>query len=116
MKWYLVKLVFKITCGEGKHSAQFDEQIRLVEAESPEEALKTGGKIGIDETEAFINANMQLVKWIFIGISDLIALESEYHGAEVYSRIIETDFEEGYLKLFKNQSDQLQNLIFQESY
>ncbi len=29
MKWYLAKLVFRIICGEGNHTPQFDEQFVL---------------------------------------------------------------------------------------
>jgi hypothetical protein len=27
MKWYLAKMVFRIICGEGEHTPQFDEQL-----------------------------------------------------------------------------------------
>ena len=30
MKWYLAKMIFRIICGEGEHTPQFDEQLRLV--------------------------------------------------------------------------------------
>ena len=32
MNWYLAKIVYRILCGEGEHTAQFDEQLRLVSA------------------------------------------------------------------------------------
>jgi len=34
MNWYLAKMVFRIICGEGNHTAQFDEQLRLISGES----------------------------------------------------------------------------------
>ena len=42
MNWYLAKLVFRIICGEGNHAAQFDEQLRLVNAFTKEEAFFEG--------------------------------------------------------------------------
>ena len=30
MKWYLAKIVYRIICGEGNHTPQFDEQLRLI--------------------------------------------------------------------------------------
>ena len=46
MKWYLAKIVFQIICGDGKHTAQFDEQLRLIAAADEDEAFgKTLPKI-----------------------------------------------------------------------
>jgi len=39
MNWYLAKMVFRIVCGDGNHTAQFDEQLRLISAGSKEEAF-----------------------------------------------------------------------------
>lgn len=115
MKWFLAKLVFKIKCGDGNHAAQFDEQIRLIQAGSAEEALETGRKIGKEESDAFLNTHLEMVKWEFLGVAELITLDNECHGAEVYSRIVETNFEEGYLKFFRNQSEQLHQFIHSDS-
>ncbi|RYY10197.1 MAG: DUF4288 domain-containing protein, partial [Chitinophagaceae bacterium] len=27
MNWYLAKLIFRIVCGQGNHTPQFDEQL-----------------------------------------------------------------------------------------
>ena len=42
MNWYLTKMVFRIICGDGSHKAQFDEQLRLIHANSKEDAQPTG--------------------------------------------------------------------------
>ncbi|MDQ3846676.1 MAG: DUF4288 domain-containing protein [Bacteroidota bacterium] len=39
MNWYLTKIIYRIICGNGDHKAQFDEQLRLVEASSKQEAF-----------------------------------------------------------------------------
>lgn len=38
MNWYVAKLIFRITFGNGNHPPQFDEQLRLISA-SGEKAL-----------------------------------------------------------------------------
>ena len=41
MKWYLAKLIYRIICGDGTHTPQFDEQLRLIHAEDDLYALRT---------------------------------------------------------------------------
>ena len=55
MNWYLAKLVFRILCGDGKHTAQFDEQLRLILAGSKEEAFHKAQAIGKNDEEMFFN-------------------------------------------------------------
>ena len=38
MNWYLTKIVYQIICGEGNHTAQFDEQLRLIAADDEQRA------------------------------------------------------------------------------
>jgi hypothetical protein len=33
MKWYLAKFVYQVISGNGNHSPQFDEQMRLIRAD-----------------------------------------------------------------------------------
>ncbi|MEJ0081220.1 MAG: DUF4288 domain-containing protein [Puia sp.] len=40
MSWYLTKIVYRIICGQGNHTAQFDEQLRLIEADNSQEAFE----------------------------------------------------------------------------
>ncbi|MCF8452420.1 MAG: DUF4288 domain-containing protein [Pedobacter sp.] len=39
MNWYVAKLIFRITCGNGNNQPQFDEQLRLISASGEKEAL-----------------------------------------------------------------------------
>jgi hypothetical protein len=96
MEWYLVKLVYRIICGEGKHIPQFDEQVRLVKAGNVSEALKKGKMIGQQEEETFTNQNQQLVQWKFITVTELHPLDDVADGAEVFSQIKEIDHAEDY--------------------
>ena len=51
MNWYLAKIVFKIICGNGNHAAQFDEQLRLVNANTKMLALQKAIELGKSEED-----------------------------------------------------------------
>ena len=91
MKWYLAKLVYRIICGSGDHTPQFDEQLRLIEAGSKSEAFQKAITIGRDEAVDFRNEKGELVQWKFIDVSDLYRLNEVVDGTEVYSRIEEKE-------------------------
>lgn len=97
MNWYLAKMVFRIVCGEGEHTAQFDEQLRLVSADSKEEAFSKAQLLGNTEQETFYNKKEQLVCWQFINVSELYLLSDLIDGAELYSRIEERENAESYI-------------------
>ncbi|HRX93175.1 MAG TPA: DUF4288 domain-containing protein [Chitinophagaceae bacterium] len=107
MKWYLVKLVFRIICGDGEHAAQFDEQLRLVEAASKEEAFHKAQAMGVREQEIFFNQQEQLVQWQFISTSELYEFNKLVDGAELYSRIEERDDPDNYIKVVHAKAEQI---------
>ena len=107
MNWYLVKMVFRIICGDGNHSAQFDEQLRLVSAASKEEAFHKSQLLGMKEEEIFFNQNQQLVQWQFISVSELYMLNKLIDGAELYSRIEEKENADSYLHIIYKKAEQI---------
>lgn len=118
MKWYMAKMVFRIICGDGEHTPQFDEQLRLVSGNSKEEAFQKAKEMGNKEEETFYNRKEQLVQWQFINISELYLLNELIDGAELYSRIEEKESADAYIytinqkasTLFYNHSSQLLQL------
>jgi hypothetical protein len=96
MNWYITKIVFRIICGDGNHTAQFDEQLRLVSASSLSEATEKILKMGKQEEDSFLNLNNELVQWKFINISEIYQLSKYIDGAELFSRIEEKDDGDGY--------------------
>lgn len=105
--WYLTKMVFQIICGDGDHTAQFDEQLRLISAGSREEAFIKAQLLGGREEEMFFNSDQRLVQWQFITVSELYLLDNLIDGAELYSRIEEKDNADSYLHFIRRKSDQL---------
>ena len=91
MAWYLAKIVFRIICGDGAHTPQFDEQLRLIRAIDEDEAFYKAQTIGAQEEVIFLNAQQKKVHWQFINVAELYRLSAIIDGAELYSRISETD-------------------------
>jgi hypothetical protein len=91
MNWYLAKIVYRIICGDGEHTAQFDEQLRLIYAPTKEEAFHKAQHTGRKEEETFRNLKQELVQWKFINVSELYRIGEMIDGAELYSRIEERD-------------------------
>ena len=104
MNWYLAKIVFRIICGDGDHTPQFDEQLRLVHAADKEEAFQKIRQRGIDEEETFFNASQQLVQWKFINVSEVYKLGEMIDGAELYSRIEERDDADAYTDIINKKA------------
>ena len=99
MNWYLAKIVFRIICGDGQHTPQFDEQLRLVAAVNEDEAFYKAQALGEQEEDTFLNIENKQVHWKFINVSELYRLSGLIDGAELYSRISETDEAEDYIRL-----------------
>ena len=107
MNWYLSKIVFRIICGEGQHTPQFDEQLRLIAAKDEKEAFEKALAIGEREQDGFYNHEQQLVQWKFINVAELYLLSGLLDGAEMYSRIQETDDPEEYIDVVHRRADNI---------
>jgi hypothetical protein len=108
MNWYLAKIVFRIICGDGQHTPQFDEQLRLVGASEEDEAFYKAQTIGEQEEVSFLNIEKKEVQWQFINVSELYRLTALIDGAELYSRIRETDEAEDYINLVHRKAQGIQ--------
>jgi len=104
MNWYLAKIVFRIVCGDGHHTAQFDEQLRLLAAVDKEEAFHKAQLLGAREEETFFNKREQLVQWQFINICELYLLSELIDGAELYSRVDEKENAEAYIHVINQKA------------
>jgi hypothetical protein len=105
MNWYLAKVVFQVICGNGNHTAQFDEQLRLIEATDDQEAFYKAQQIGVQEADVFLNDRHQLVQWKFIDVCELHPLNDLINGAEMYSRITEVDNSIQYIETVHRKAD-----------
>ena len=107
MNWYLSKIIFRIICGEGQHTPQFDEQLRLIAANNETEAFQKALAIGEKEQDDFYNHEQQLVQWKFINVAELYRLSGLLDGAEMYSRIQETQDPDEYIDLVNRRAEHI---------
>lgn len=113
MNWYLAKIVFRIVCGEGNHTPQYDEQLRLVAASDKEEAFYKAQAIGKSGEDNFYNHREQLVKWQFINVCELYQLREMIDGAEMYSRITEDEDADHYEYVVNKKAE---NILFTQTH
>jgi len=90
MNWYVAKLVFRVISGDGSHHAQFDEQLRLINADNEYTAFEKASRIGQANQDSFLNNNKQTVQWQFIDVAELNQLGELKDGTELYYNIHET--------------------------
>lgn len=109
MRWFVAKIVYQIICGNGDHMPQFDEQLRLISAQSKQEAAQKARDIGQQEQYAFRNQRQELVEWKFINVPELNTLDELSDGMELYSRIEEPADANAYVAWMQMKSAQLQD-------
>lgn len=104
MNWYVAKIIFRIISGDGNHNAQFDEQLRLIEAGNEADALEKANRIGLSGQDSFLNAKKEMVKWQFIAVTEVNGIADLNDGAEVYYRLHEAQDAEMYIEQVKHKS------------
>lgn len=97
MKWYIAKIVFRISAENTQQKPQFDEQLRLIAAASAEESFFKARAIGIAEEDSFLNEQKNTVRWEFINVSEIVAVKGLEDGMEIYSQIHETEEARSYI-------------------
>lgn len=86
MNSFLVKMVFQIVCGNGNHTPQFEEQLRLVFAKDATTAIEKAKQMSSKEA-----ADTDTVKWKFIAVTDIYPFTEDLDGAVLFSKINETE-------------------------
>jgi hypothetical protein len=107
MHWYLAKMVFRITCGHGKHKAQFDEQIRLIQASHSAEALEKARRYAAEESLSTTATAADSARWNLVDIPELFRLQGMVDGAELFSRITEEEDGVLYEEIVRRRADML---------
>lgn len=104
MNWYITKLVFNIDIENGKNNAQFDEQLRMIKAESIDEAFFKARAFGKSEEAMFVNTNKKLVNWKFIDVSEIQLVNELSDGAEIYTSTHETEEVNAYINFVRHKA------------
>jgi hypothetical protein len=111
MSWFLAKIVYRIICGSGDHTPQFDEQLRLIEAADADEAFAKAYAIGTQEQESFMNQQEHLVQWQFVNVSELYRISALIDGAELYAKVQEAENAEIYMQLVHKKAEHIRQNI-----
>jgi len=82
-KWYLADIVMEITV-EGSEENTVWSNLKLVRADSPEEAYEKALVLGQEEEDVYDNTDGEKVTFRFRGLRDLYVIYDEFeHGAEI---------------------------------
>jgi hypothetical protein len=111
MEWFMAKIVYRIITGAGNHMAQFEEQLRLIQATHISKALQKATEIGRKGEDFFYNQQLQLVQWQFLNVTELKPLQHLNDGIELYTRIEEHDNAEAYMLTLQRRHSQLTDTI-----
>src|SRR5476649_2560194 len=98
MQWYLAKLVYRIQCRDAHHTAEFDEQIRLIYAEDNLHAFQKARLMGEKEGEMQLHCAGTVIAWKFIDVCELHKLDTGLDGAEMYSQIRVQENADAYIR------------------
>jgi hypothetical protein len=109
MKWFAVNCIYQVICGEGKHTPQFNEQTRLIQAIGQMQALDKARLNAVNFNPPFDNCKGEKVVWKFIGVGGISAIEEPADGVEVNSSIIEPESVDQYLEELKHRNQSLTN-------
>jgi hypothetical protein len=101
MKWYLARLVYQVITAEGDHTPQFDEQLRLIQADELNWAREKAVVLGKMGAFTFKNTDNENVTWKFIDVTDVLEIQEIEDGAELYSMTEEPADVKAYIELTK---------------
>lgn len=109
MKWFVAKIVYNINLEKGMYAPEFDEQLRLIEANSKEEAFIKARALGKEGEESILmNDKRTTIYWEFIDVSELFELKIS-DGTEIYASTHETDTANRYIHFIKERASILEN-------
>lgn len=114
MEKYIAKLMFNINIDNGNDASQFDEQIRIVESQSLEDAFYKARIIGRKEEETFLDRDNKLVSWQFIDVADVYPLKEMKDGEQIYSNTHKIQDAGSFIRYIRQKSMEIQakNLTF----
>jgi hypothetical protein len=101
--WYIAKIIFQIN-GSGQLKPQFDEHLRMIEAENFDEAFMKARILGINSEDSVINQKHGPVKWEFVNVVDLRKVDVLKDGLEIHSQVREMEEASNYINYVHNQA------------
>lgn len=90
MTCYAAELTFKgAVVGDPEDEPLFEASIRLVQAESADEATAKAEALGRHSQHDYLNSANERVAWTFMEVSEVQEIEDQTleHGTEIFSRM-----------------------------
>lgn len=107
MYWYIAKLVYQILVTETKESDQFEEQLRLIKADSKQQALSKAMALGEQEESLFYNYRDEPVYWKFLEVTELQSLHQLDDGLQLYSHLEQPEYSDAYVALMQSKAERI---------
>ncbi|WP_316803013.1 DUF4288 domain-containing protein [Pedobacter nototheniae] len=104
MKWFAVNYVYQVICGSGKHTPQFNEQVRLIKGIDLQHAFKKAKILATEYNSSFKNFLNENVSWEFVGVAGIVEIVEPAEGVEISSVILEPLSVKDYLKKIKHRN------------
>lgn len=111
MNWYLAKLIFQVSSGEGNHTPQFDGQWRLIRADEVAWAYEKASVLGRLDECSFLNDHDETVTWKFIEVADIHLIGTLEDGAQIFSATEEPGDARAYIAQLKMKSQKAIALV-----
>ncbi len=110
MNWFIAKLIFRIDADDALNTAQFDEQLRLIDAVSRDLAIEVAHQIGLTEQESLKTKKGTDLYWKFVAVTEIEYLGDIANGKEIHYRIHEPENVDIYLAITEEKSQALKKL------
>ncbi len=111
MNWYIAKIIYQIMIDNGEYEPQFEEQVRLIQADSYPEALGKANLLGDQEEVLFYNYKDEPVYWKFIDVADLQPVHELRDGMRLSSHIEHPKYAETYLSLMYSKAESIRTEV-----
>ncbi len=108
MKTFITKLIFNVQANKDGNDEEFDEQLRMINAASKQDAFYKAKALGRQEEEIFVNHQNQLITWKFIDVAEVIDLAELKDGELLCSQTLKTEDAEGYIQYVRQKSIEIQ--------
>lgn len=97
--WFLAKIVFQIITPLSEKVGQFEEALRLVEAQDQRQAFEKVVRWGRSESTIFTNTRGARIEWHFLAVSELRHVQDLADGMELDSHLTEIEAKEAFIRL-----------------
>lgn len=110
-KTFITNLVFRIEILSSHSKPQFDEQWRIIVANSLHEARKKAMDVGLKEEETFQSKEGNKIRWRFLNIAELYPVEHNVNGSLIFSRTEEPDHPVFYETQLRSKAEVISNTL-----